>query len=195
MNRLLLTVALLIAPAAHAAAFLVSVNTSTLLPSTAGVLVFDYSTQNAQSSFAAITNFAGATQDSVLSPTGTVSGDLGTNDLVITATNPGSSYATNATFNNATLTFHLSLYGPAIDTPDNSGNGTTFSIQLYTPGFLGALLTVDGTVGLVNIAGDGTITTDGLGFTTFTEDVPEPATYLTMAAGVALLALNRRRRA
>lgn len=194
MNRLLLAVALSIAPAASAATYLITVETSSINP-TSGILALDYSTQNAQSSFAAITGFTGATLGAEEPAIGTVSGGLPSNDLVITATNPGSNYAIGANFNTDFFSFTLSLYGPAIDSPDSTGGGTTFSIQMFTPAFGSPLLTGDGTVGLINIANDGTITTNGLGFTTFDEGVPEPSTFLTMAAGVAVLALTRLRRA
>ena len=194
MNRLLLALALLIAPAAPAATFLITVDTSSINP-TSGIIALDYSTQNAQSSFAAITGFSGATLGAPEPALGTVSGDLSTNDLIITATNPGSNYATGANFNTNAFSFTLSLYGPAIDTPDSIGGSTTFSIQMFTPSFAGPLLTGDGVVGLINIANDGTITTDGLGFSTFDAGVPEPSTFLTMAAGVAALVIARRRRA
>jgi hypothetical protein len=194
MTRLLFSLLLALAPSATAATYLVTVNTSSINP-TAGALVLDYSTLNAQSSFAAITGFTGATLGAVIPPTfGTVTGDLTTNDLILTATNPGTNYAINSNFNSNSFSFTLSLYGPAVDTPDNGADGTTFSIQILNSTLTSGLLTLDGTVGLINIAGNGTITTDGLGFTTFDEGIPEPSTFLTMAVGVAVLAFARRRK-
>ena len=92
------------------------------------------------------------------------------------------------------MTFLLTLYGPAIDTPNGSPDGTTFNIFLFTDNtFTTGLLTLDGVVGQVNIDGFGNITTDGFGFTDFAA-VPEPATVYTLAGGIALLAFARRRR-
>ena len=190
MSKTLLLLAFSLVPAAHAAAFLLTVNTLSINP-TAGYLALDYSRQHAQPSVAAITGITGASRGAVEPTLGTVSGDLSTNDLILTATNPGSNYAVATNFNTNSFSFLLSIYGPAIDTPDN---GTTFSIQMFDSGFSSGLLTVDGIVGQINIAGDGTITTDGLGFTTFGDPVPEPSTFLTMAAGIAALAFVSRRR-
>jgi hypothetical protein len=193
MSKTLLLLAFSLVPAAHAAAFLITVNTLSINP-TAGYLALDYSRQNAPPSFAAITGFTGASLGAVEPTLGTVSGDLSTNDLILTATNPGSNYAVATNFNTNSFSCLLSIYGPAIDTPDNGVDGTTFSIQMFDSGFSSGLLTVDGIVGQINIAGDGTITTDGLGFTTFGDPVPEPSTFLTMAAGIAALAFVSRRR-
>lgn len=193
MRNIFLLLVFSLVPAAHAAAFLITVDTSSLNPTT-GYLVLDYSRQNAQSSVAAITGFTGASLGAALPPLGTVSGDLTTDDLLLTATNPGSNYAIAANFNTNSFAFLLSIYGPAIDTPDNGADGTTFSVQMFDPTFSNGLLTLDGVVGQINIAGDGTITTDGLGFTSFGDPVPEPSTFLTMAAGVAALAFISRRR-
>lgn len=193
MRNILLLLVFSLVPAAHAAAFLITVNTTSINP-TSGYLALDYSRQNAQSSVAAITGFTGASLGAAVPPLGTVSGDLTTDDLLLTATNPGSNYAIAANFNTNSFSFLLSIYGPAIDTPDNGVDGTTFSVQMFDPTFSNGLLTLDGNVGRINIAGDGTITTEGLGFTTFGDPVPEPSTFLTMAAGVAVLAFISRRR-
>jgi len=150
MNKLLLALTVTLVPAAQAAAFLVTVNTSSINP-LLGNLALDYSTQNAQSSFAAITGFTGATLGAALPPLGTVSGGLPTNNLVITATNPGSNYAIGANFNNNSFSFLLSLYGPAVDTPNSGAGGTTFSVQMYDATFSNGLLTQDGVVGLIEI--------------------------------------------
>jgi hypothetical protein len=191
--RLLLLFLIGLSSVQAAPLYLVTIDSSTINP-LAAVLEFQYSTLNTLSSTASITDFTGATLGSVIPPTVAATGDLATNNLVLTATNPISDYALNINVNANAMAFILALDGPAINTPNGSPDGTTFSIFLFTDNtFTTGLLTPDGLVGQINIDGNGVIVTDGFGVTTFS-DVPEPATLYTLAGGIALLVFTRRRR-
>lgn len=191
--RLLLLILIAVSNVQAAALYLVTIDSSTINP-LAAVLELQYGTLNVQSSVAAITDFNGATLGSVIPPTVSATGGLTTNDLILTATNPNADYAQNINVNANAITFQLSLYGPALDTPNGSPDGTTFNILLFTDNtFATGLLTADGLVGQVNIDGNGVIVTNGFGFTEFTQ-VPEPATLYMLAGGIAVLAIARRRR-
>lgn len=191
--RLLLLILIAVSNVQAAALYMVTINSTTINP-LAAVLELQYSTANLQSSAAAITDFSGAALGSVIPPTVAATGDLTTNNLILTATNPLSDYALNINVNANTMTFMLSLYGPAVDAPDGGLGGTTFSISLFTDNtFTTGLLTADGIVGRLDIDGNGAIVTNGFGFTEFAE-VPEPGTIYTLAGGIALLALSRWRR-
>ncbi len=174
------------------------------LAGTPGALDFQYNPgpAAAQTSTATVSLFA---------PTATLSGPVATpgapsvTGSLLTSlalkNDPGfNDYFINYTFP-ALITFQLTFSGPGVDTPSNTGAGSTFAFSLYdaagtTPlnssnidGFLFRIdLSNQGLAIVQNFAAGGTTVS-----ATTSSIVPEPSSLLVAPASLVLLALLRRR--
>jgi hypothetical protein len=203
MDRLFLLFAIVsceaIAMTAEPAAYTVSVNTGSLAGIT-GSLDFNFNPgpMASQSAMVQILSFSSSgvldgspvlTGDASGSLPGTVTLDNGTgfND-----------YFQQFTYG-STLTFDVSLYGPALSAPDGvSSSGSTFAFSMFSDaaGTVPALTTdvIDGFayVGNVNLDGSTTVTN----YIVNSAAAPEPATWFLMGLALpstALLARTFRR--
>ena len=96
----------------------------------------------------------------------------------------------------STLSFQVSLYGPALSSPDGvSTSGSDFAFSMFSdpPGTIPTLTTdtVDGFAGTINVNLDGTTTVTDPSIQTIIASstvIPEPSNLLLMATGFCGLA-------
>jgi len=178
---------------------LVSVDT-TSVAGTSGFLDFTFDpgpflTQNAFASVAAF-----STDGAVGAPA--VSGDVtGTlpPSIILNNDTPFNDYFTAFTFGD-TLSFTLTLGGPAVDSPDGvAASGSTFAFSMFAGDGSTPVLTtdtLDGFAFTVDISLDGTTKLTNFSDPTSVESavsaVPEPATGWLCGVGMALLISLRR---
>jgi hypothetical protein len=175
-------------------AYHVAVNTSTV-SGTMGSLEFQFNPGgfNSLAATATITNFMGGTLVGSPSNIGNVSGAL-----------PGPVAINNGTaFNDmlqnfnysAGFSFDVTFSGPALDTPDPSKPGTTFSLTLWDmpDGGGDPIFPVDesGAALLININPDGSRSVTSAPQVNVTP-IPEPTSLVLFGVGLAGLAVYRR---
>lgn len=191
--------------------YAVSVNTGGGVQGTSGFLDLQFNPATPSFSPAAtatVGNFALIGGGSLTNPAetiGSVSGSL-PGPVVIANGGTLNDYFQGVTFGNS-LNFTVTLGGPALDAPNNSGFGSVFSLYLFradplAPGNLipifstaagdGELLRLqlnsNGSVNVLNQVGGSVLTV-----TPVADPIPEPATLLLAATGLAGVALTRRR--
>ena len=195
---------LLAVGAVSGAPIIYSVSILTGLAGTPGALdvQFNSGPTMAQTSTATISLFA---------PTATLSGPVATpgapsvtgsllTSLAIT-NDPGfNDYFINYTFPSS-ITFQLTFSGPGVDTPSNSGSGSTFAFSLYDAAGTTPLnsSSIDGFLFRIDLSNRGVATLQNFatgGATvsaTTSSTVPEPSSLLVAPASLILLALWRGR--
>jgi hypothetical protein len=125
-------------------------------------------------------------------PTGDVSGQLPTTLTFDNAT-AFNDYFDDFTFG-TTLSFEVSLYGPALTSPDGvSTSGSTFAFSMFSDaaGILPVLTTdtIDGFAFLVDINLDGTTTVSNFSLESTIVSTPEPSTSTLLGTGMASVVL------
>lgn len=188
---------------ANAVTYDVTVNTSSI-SGTAGSLDFQFDPGSLATQAASL-HIIGFTSDGTLAGSPVLSGDV-TGALPATLTFDNGTgfndYFEGFTYSN-TMSFDVSLYGPALSAPDGeSTSGSTFAFSMFSDsaGTIPAL-TTDATEGFaftvdVNLDGTTTVTK----FSSQTEvgavarAVPEPSSLAVLGAALALLVAFRFRR-
>jgi hypothetical protein len=156
-----------------------------------------------QDAFAGVSNFATdstlLTSSSPLSPqySGGVTGGPLPATLTLENSTSFNDYFQRLTFGD-TMSFLVTLYGPAVDSPDNSfTGGTTFSWAFYADDQMTEILSSNFPLFELDIAsgasGGGTTPTNNDPGQVSLQGVPEPATFCLAVLGIAAVPFLRRR--
>lgn len=203
MKRILFSLLALGAFSALSAApvsYLVTVDSSSIAPATAGFIEFQFNQANAMTSLAAmayVDNFTsvGFTFDNGANAAmGGVTGSLQAPPLVFDNTGGGSNLFDQAVTEFGTVfSFILTLDGPALNSV--ADDGSEFFVYLLASDYSVLIGPTNGAgIASVAINGDSSLTEYALGgFSTITA-VPEPATLWTVGLGGLVLLVRRFRR-
>jgi hypothetical protein len=196
LKVLLSALFLCLAESASAGIYNVTVNTSSII-GTAGSLDFNFNPGPLVTQVASLEILSFLSNGSLAgSPTltGDVSGAL-PSTLTFDNGTGFNDYFDGFTFG-STLSFNVSLYGPALSSPDGvSASGSTFAFSMFSDasGTIPTLTsdTIDGFAFTVDVNLDGTTTVNNFSSQTDvgsgTSTVPEPSSLLLLGTAIALL--------